>query len=198
MPFGGLQRSGLRGGDTIIINGATGYFGSGAVMLAVAMGAGRVVAVGRKQTALEVLREVLGPRVIPAVVTGDAAKDVAIIRHAAAGGADVALDLLGNAISTSTTLSTLRALKRGGRLVLMGSAEVPLELSFREMLANDWEVVGQFMYERTAPRQLAALAAEGLLDLRKIVVTTFELADFKRAVDAAALMQGLDLTAVVP
>jgi alcohol dehydrogenase len=70
VPFGGLQRSGLRGGDTIIINGATGYFGSGAVMLAVAMGAGRVVAVGRKQTALEGLREVLGPRVIPAVVTG--------------------------------------------------------------------------------------------------------------------------------
>ena len=59
VPFGGLQRSGLRGGDTIIINGATGYFGSGAVMLAVAMGAGRVVAVGRKQAALEVLREML-------------------------------------------------------------------------------------------------------------------------------------------
>ena len=87
---------------------------------------------------------------------------------------------------------------RGGRLVLMGSAEVPLELSFREMLANDWEVVGQFMYERTAPGQLAGLAAEGLLDLGKIIVTTFALADFKRAVEAAALMQGLDLTAVVP
>ncbi len=121
-----------------------------------------------------------------------------IIRHAAGGGADVALDLLGAAKTTSTTLSSLRALKRGGRLVLMGSAEVPLELSFREMLANDWEVVGQFMYERTAPGQLAALAADGLLDLRKIAVTTFKLADFRQAVEAAALMQGLDLTAVVP
>jgi alcohol dehydrogenase len=198
VPFGGLQRSGLRGGQTIIINGATGYFGSGAVMLAVAMGAARVVAVGRKQAALESLRDTFGPRVIPALVSGDAAKDLPIIRHAAAGGADVALDLLGAAKTTSTTLSSLRALKRGGRLVLMGSAEVPLELSFREMLANDWEVVGQFMYDRTAPGQLATLAAEGLLDLKKIVVTTFALADFKRAVEAAALMQGLDLTAVVP
>ena len=89
-------------------------------------------------------------------------------------------------------------MKRGGRLVLMGSAEVPLELSFREMLANDWEVVGQFMYDRTAPGQLAALAADGLLDLKKIVVTSFALADFRQAVEAAALMQGLDLTAVVP
>ncbi|MFH0301708.1 zinc-binding dehydrogenase [Bradyrhizobium sp. 31Argb] len=198
VPFGGLQRSGLRGGQTIIINGASGYFGSGAVMLAVAMGAGRVVAVGRKRAALELLRETFGPRVIPAVVSGNAAEDLPIIRRAAAGGAEVALDLLGNAGSTSTTLSCLRALKRGGRLVLMGSAEAPLELSFREMLANDWEVVGQFMYDRTAPGQLAALAAENLLDLRQINVTAFSLADIKRAVEAAALMQGLDLTAVVP
>jgi alcohol dehydrogenase len=198
VPFGGLQRASLRGGQTVIVNGATGYFGSGAVMLAIAMGAARVVAVGRSREALERLREVFGPRVIPAVVSGDAAKDIAIIRHAAGGGADVALDLLGAAKSTSTTLSSLRALKRGGRLVLMGSAEVPLEVSFREMLANDWEVVGQFMYERTAPGQLAALAADGLLDLGKILVTTFKLADFRHAVDAAALMQGLDLTAVVP
>jgi alcohol dehydrogenase len=198
VPFGGLQRTGLHGGETILVNGATGYFGSGGVMLAVAMGAGRVVAVGRKREALERLRDAFGPRVIPAVVTGDVAGDLAAIRHAAGGGADVALDLLGSAKSTSTTLSCLRALKRGGRLVLMGSAEVPLELSFREMLANDWEVVGQFMYDRTAPGQLAALATEGLLDLEKIVVTTFKLADFKRAVEAAALMQGLDLTAVVP
>jgi alcohol dehydrogenase len=198
VPFGGLQRSGLSGGETILINGATGYFGSGGVMLAVAMGAGRVVAIGRKRAALEQLRDAFGPRVIPAVVTGEAASDLAAIRHAAGGSADVALDLLGSAKSTSTTLSCLRALKRGGRLVLMGSADVPLELSFREMLANDWEVVGQFMYDRTAPGQLAALAAEGLLNLKQVVVTTFKLADFKRAVEAAALMQGLDLTAVVP
>ena len=197
VPFGGLQRTGMHGGDTIIINGASGYFGSGAVMLAIAMGAGRVVAVGRKQRVLESLRDVLGPRVIPAVVSGDADKDLATIRRAAGGRSQVALDLLGLAKSTSSTLSCLRALKRGGRLVLMGSAEVPLALSFREMLANDWEVVGQFMYAREAPGQLAALVAEGLLDLKKITVTTFELADFRRAVETAALMHGLDLTAVV-
>jgi alcohol dehydrogenase len=198
VPFGGLQRSGLRGGDTIIINGATGYFGSGAVMLAVAMGAGRVVAVGRNATALASLRAAFGPRMVAAVVSGEPDKDLAIIRNAAGGSADVALDLLGSARSTSTTLSSLRALKRGGRLVVMGSAEVPLEISFRELLANDWEIVGQFMYERYAPGQLAALAAAGLLDLGKINVKTFRLDQFRQAVEAAASMQGLDLTAVLP
>ena len=198
VPFGGLQRSGLCGGDTIIVNGATGYFGSGAVMLAVAMGAGRVVAVGRKIAALESLRAAFGPRVIAAAVTGDTAKDLTIIRDAAGGAADVALDILGSAKSTSTTLSTLRALKRRGRLVIMGSAEVPLEVSFREMLANDWEIVGKFMYERQAPGQLAALVASGLLDLTNIRVKAFKLTELKQAVEAAASMQSLDLTAVVP
>lgn len=198
VPFGGLQRSGLRGGQTIIINGATGYFGSGAVMLAIAMGAGRVVAAGRNAAALESLHAVFGPRVTSAIVTGDAQSDLDILRQAAGGSADVALDLLGNARSTSTTLSALRTLRRGGRLVIMGSADGPLELSFREMLANDWEVVGQFMYERHAPAQLAALAVSGQLDLRKINVTSYPLADLKRAIEAAAKMKGLDLTAVVP
>jgi alcohol dehydrogenase len=167
-------------------------------MLAVAMGAGRVVAVGRNATALASLRAAFGPRIVAAVVSGEPDKDLAIIRNAAGGSADVALDLLGSARSTSTTLSSLRALKRGGRLVVMGSAEVPLEISFRELLANDWEIVGQFMYERYAPGQLAALTAAGLLDLGKIKVKTFRLDQFRQAVEAAASMQGLDLTAVLP
>jgi alcohol dehydrogenase len=199
VPFGGLQRLNLQGGQTLIVNGASGYFGSGAVMVAIAMGAARVVAVGRKAAALQSLRQVFGARVAPAVVTGeDAARDLATIKQAAGGAADGAIDLLGSASSTSTTLSTLRALKRGGRLVVMGSADVPLEISFRELLANDWEVVGQFMYERSAPAKLAGLAAEGLLDLGKINVGRFTLDELPQAIDAAASMQGLDLTAVLP
>jgi alcohol dehydrogenase len=198
VPYGGLKRAKLAGGQTIIINGATGYFGSGAVMTALALGAGRVVAVGRNADALAALSAAFGARVVPAVVSGSAEQDPAIIRAAAGGAAHVALDLLGNATSTSTTLSCLRALARGGRLVLMGSATVPLEISFRELLANDWEVVGQFMYERTAPAELAALVALGLLDLRKIRVAAFALAQLPDAIAAASRMQGLDLTAVVP
>lgn len=134
--FGGIQHGNLEGGQTIIVNGTGGYFGSGAVMVALAMGAARVVAVGRNGSALQSLRAALGPRVTAAVVTGEATSDTETIRNAAGGTADVGIDLLGSAKSTSTTLSTLRGLKRGGRLVIMGSADVPLEVSFRELLAT--------------------------------------------------------------
>ncbi len=48
------------------------------------------------------------------------------------------------------------------------------------------------MHDRTASGQFATLAAEGPLYLGRILSTTFALANFKRAVEAAALMQGLD------
>ena len=198
VPYGGLLRGGVEPGHIVAVNGATGYFGSAGVMVALAMGAGRVVAVGRNRAALEQLAEALGPRVVPAGVGGDMAADLATIRTAAGGGVDVALDLLGRASSTSSTLATLRSLKRGGRLVLMGSATVPLELGFGEMLSNDWEVVGNFMYPKTAPTKLAALAAAGLLDLTAVRLKRFALSKLPEAIAAAATMRDLDLTAVEP
>ena len=117
--------------------------------------------------------------------------------NAAGGSADVALDLLGSAKSTSTTLSSLRALKRGGRLVVMGSAEVPLEISFR----NCWRTTGRSSASSCTSdmlRPACRAGGRGLLDLGKIRVKTFPLDQFKQAVEAAASMQGLDLTAVVP
>jgi alcohol dehydrogenase len=45
---------------------------------------------------------------------------------------------------------------------------------------------------------LAALAVSGQLDLQKINVKSWPLAELKRAIEAAARMKGLDLTAVVP
>src|SRR3954470_24397764 len=46
VPYGGLLRGRLAAGETAIITGATGAFGSAAVQLALAMGAGRIVAAG--------------------------------------------------------------------------------------------------------------------------------------------------------
>ncbi|HKM61474.1 MAG TPA: zinc-binding dehydrogenase [Acidisphaera sp.] len=193
--FGGLLRSGLQPGETVIVNGASGYFGSAGVLLALAMGAGRVVAAGGDRDALADVAA-LDPRVRAACLTGQIDTDVTTLTDAAAGRADRALDLLGRATSTATTLSTLRSLRRGGRLVLMGSAEAPLEITFGEMLSNDWDVVGCFMYPREAPARLASLVASGRLDLSPIRVQVFPLAELPKAIEAAARMRGLDLVAV--
>jgi predicted enzyme related to lactoylglutathione lyase len=44
VPYGGLVRGRLAAGETVIVNGATGAYGAAAVLMALAMGASRVVA----------------------------------------------------------------------------------------------------------------------------------------------------------
>ncbi len=53
VPYGGLLAAELQAVETLLINGATGNYGSSAVAVALAMGAGCVIAPGRNETMLE-------------------------------------------------------------------------------------------------------------------------------------------------
>ena len=63
VPFGGLLRGRLAAGETLVVNGATGAYGTAAVLLGIAMGAARVVAAGRNAATLEKLVGATGRRV---------------------------------------------------------------------------------------------------------------------------------------
>ena len=69
--YGGLLAANLQPGQVIMVNGATGHFGSAAVALAVAMGAARVVAPGRNEQTLNNLVRHFGPRVRPVLLSED-------------------------------------------------------------------------------------------------------------------------------
>ena len=78
----------------------------------------------------------------------------------------------------------------------MGSASVPLEIDFGEMLANDWEVVGNFMYPKNAPGMLSTLVASQQLDLAPIRLLRFPFDRLPDAIRRAASMRDLELTLV--
>jgi alcohol dehydrogenase len=196
VPFGGLRRGRLAAGEGVVINGATGYFGSAAVFAALALGASRVVALGRRERALAELVERGGGRVASVLLTGDLARDVAAIREAAGGGADLAFDMVGQATEANATLAALRSLRRNGRLVLMGSMQVELPIPYGEMLLNNWELIGNFMYTRADYLMLVSLVASGQLSLDGVDVTTYPFAQLETAIDRAGASQGLQCTVV--
>ena len=63
VPYGGFLAIDLKAGETVLINGATGAFGSAGVAAALAMGAASVIATGRNGQVLEDLARRFGPRV---------------------------------------------------------------------------------------------------------------------------------------
>ena len=79
VPYGGLVRGRLAVGETVIVNGATGAYGAAAVLVALDMGASRVVAAGRNKTMLEQLTKAGGSRISQVVLSGDVEKDAAAL-----------------------------------------------------------------------------------------------------------------------
>jgi alcohol dehydrogenase len=194
--FGGLRRGELEAGQTLIVNGATGSLGSAGVLLGLALGAARIVALGRDRARLARYAGLADSRIVTVPLTGIAADDEPAVRAATAGGADMALDLVGNAADPVATLAALRALKRRGRLVLMGSMTTPLPLTYGEVMTRDLEIRGAFMYPRDTMARLAALVAAGLLDLNAVELFRHPLADFDAAFTRAAGARGLQTVAL--
>lgn len=204
VPYGGFLRARLAAGETVIVTGATGAYGTAAVHVALAMGAARVVAAGRNQQLLDRL-PALGC-VTPVRLCGDVGWDAAALREAArahaagtgaATGADCALDVVGNADTPYATLATLAALRRGGRLVLTGSMSVPLPIDYTELMTSRREIIGNYQYPPRAPARLLRLAASGLLDLDRVDTVTYPLADLPAAMDHAA-RPGAPMVTVTP
>jgi alcohol dehydrogenase len=198
IPFGGLLRGRLAAGETLVVNGATGAYGTAAVLLGVAMGAARVVAAGRNQAALDAVARAGGPRVLTVKLTGDAQKDARQLRAVSDGGAHMAFDMVGQARDPNSTLAALHSLRRGGRLVLMGSMTTDLPIPYTTVMLNSWEIIGQFMYPASAYRRLLELLRSGLLDIRAIRPRVYPLAALPEAMEAAATAGNLECIVMQP
>jgi alcohol dehydrogenase len=202
VPYGGLRAGGLRPGETVLISGATGNFGGAGVAVALAMGARRVIAPGRNETALTHLRRRFGDRVAPVALTGDPATDDAAMR-AAGEPIDLVLDLLSPAAPASATRAAAMTVREYGRVVLMGGVGLAggddLRLPYPWLMRNSVTVRGQWMYPRVAVGELVNLVHAGLLDLDQDQITTFPLDAARQAVShAAADAIPFHRTAIVP
>jgi putative PIG3 family NAD(P)H quinone oxidoreductase len=151
----------LQPGETVLVTGATGGMGSFAVQLARELGA-RVLASGRNPDRLQQLRE-LGVEEI-CLSGSDLAQQV---REATAGrGVDLVFDLIGG----PSINSHLGALRRGGRLVLiglLGGSRVDVDLG--AILGRHLRIMGSTLRPRSRAEKahlIEAFAAFALPRLR--------------------------------
>lgn len=203
VPYGGLLSIDLRAGETVVVNGATGKFGSAAVEVALAMGAAWVIATGRNQAVLEAVGRRFGARVRPVVMTGDEEADRASILKAAAGPIDCVFDILPPQATPAQVRAALLTVRPNGRVSLMGGVGMQggadLDLPYRWIMRNNITIRGQWMYPREAVTRMIGLIEAGVIDLGHRAVTAFPLAEINAAIDHAAANAGpFALTVVQP
>jgi alcohol dehydrogenase len=201
VPYGGLLAAGLQPGETLLVSGATGNFGSAGVAVALAMGAGCVVAPGRNTAMLEELVARFGPRVRPVQLSGDQETDRERMRAAAPGPIDCVLDLLPPSAPAAAVRAAAMTVREFGRVVLMGGVGMlggdDLALPYPWLMRNGITVRGQWMCPREAIGRMAALVRAGLLDLAGFEVAEFPLDDVEKAVAHAAEAGGAFRSTVV-
>jgi len=194
VPYGGLLAADLQAGETVLVSGATGNFGSAAVAVALAMGAGCVVAPGRNETVLEDLARRFGPRLRTVKLTGDEGQDRERMKQTAPGTIDCVLDLLPPWAGPKPVRAAAMTVRQFGRVVLMGGVGMlggdDLGLPYPWIMRNCITVRGQWMYPREANIRLIGLVRSGLLDLGHFDVTAFDLDHANDAVAHAAANGG--------
>ena len=190
VPYGGFLAARLEPGETVLVSGATGNFGSAAVAVALAMGAACVVAPGRNQTVLADLVRRFGPRVRPVTLTGDENEDRQRMMASAPGPIDCVIDIMPPSVSTTTVRAALMTVRPYGRVVLMGGVNMlggpGLELAYNWIMRSCITIHGVWMYPPEATVKLVALVRAGLLRLDHYQATTFDLDHLNEAVAHAA------------
>lgn len=193
VPFGGLLGGDLKAGETLVVNGATGGFGGAGVAVALAMGAGRVVAAGRNAQTLADLVARYGPRVSAVQMTGVEDEDRGRIVEAARGPVDMVLDFLPREATAPQVMAAALSVRLGGRVILMGGLRGEtgnLGLNYNWLMHNEVTVRGVWMYRREAIPRMVRMIQAGLIDLNLFEMTEFGLDAANEAVAHAAANAG--------
>jgi len=192
--YGGWVAASLQPGESVLVSGATGNFGSAAVATALAMGAPWVVAPGRNEAMLADLVRRFGNRVLPVKLGGNEADDRQRMLSAAPGPIDCVMDIMPPQVATSTVRAALMTVRPNGRVVLMGGVGMlggaGLELPYPWIMRNCITIHGVWMYPRAAIPRMIAMVRAGLLDLGQFAVTEFPLDRANEAVAHAAANGG--------
>lgn len=201
--YGGLQALDLKAGETLLVSGATGNFGSATVLTALAMGAHQVVTPGRNEAVLAELSRRFGSRIKPVVLSGNGTQDIAAIHAAADTPIDAVLDFLPPSADASAARTAIMTVRPYGRVVLMGGVGMlggdDLTLPYPWIMRNLITIKGQWMYDPRAVHTMVGMVRGGQLNLEHFAVTEFPIDDVNNAVAHAAVNNGpFKLTVVRP
>lgn len=162
--YSGLRKAGVGPGRTVLINGASGTLGLGAVLLALAMGATRILGVARRADLLERVRA-LNPGRIAVLPAGTEPVGEWARRETGGLGVDAVLDTLGPGAPAQAMLDAIDALRRGGRLVDVGGMNAPFAVNMHQLMCAQISLIGSLWFSVAEGNDMAAMADAGTLDL---------------------------------
>lgn len=188
--YSGLRKAGVNMSSTVLINGVSGTLGLGAVMWALALGAPKVLGVGRDRELLASVKA-LAPDRIEVLSVTDGADVAAWARsHTDGHGADVVLDALPTGSAPDTFLAGFSALGRGGVHVNIGGVYAPTAISPILVMNANQSLIGSFWFTTAEGQEMADLVGSGMANLDAFEHRVFPLERIDEALTAIDSRRG--------
>ncbi|KAJ7577058.1 chaperonin 10-like protein [Mycena floridula] len=178
----GIERSGLRLGDPLVICGA-GPIGLVSLLSARAAGAEPIVITDLFQSRLDFAKKLV-PGVRTVLIQRDLSpKEQALkIKEAAGTSLKVALECTGVEGSIHTAIYSMQF---GGKVFIIGVGKSEQKFPFMHLSANEIDVGFQYRYANQYPKAIRLIAG-GLIDVKPLVTHRFALEDAISAFHVAA------------
>jgi propanol-preferring alcohol dehydrogenase len=180
------NRAEVRAGDTVVVFGCGGV-GLNVVQFAHLSG-GIVIAVDISEEKLEWARK-LGANITINGREGDVARK---IRRLTSGGADIAIEAIGN---PSTIQEAFVSIHPGGRLVVLGYTDQNISFHGGRIMYREMEIRGSLGCRHVDYPRVIELVRNGSVQLLPLVTGRFQLADINEGFDT--LRKGRGIRSVV-
>lgn len=196
--YAALKKIGPLTGKSLIINGVSGTLGVGALISALAQGAGRIFGTGRNRELLERVRSV-APGRVEIFSTEDGSIEEWIKSRTGGEGADLMIDTLGAMASISILEDAIRGVRRGGKIVNVGGTDGELQFNPKVLMDEQIQLMGSVWFSTAEAYEMIDMAEAGILDLSVFEHEVFSLEDINTALaNISARHGGFSNYVVVP
>ncbi|HSG99931.1 MAG TPA: zinc-binding dehydrogenase [candidate division Zixibacteria bacterium] len=187
-PFHAVKnRAQVKPGDSVLALGCGGV-GINVVQVAAAVG-GKVIAVDISEEKLDWAKR------LGAFATVNPQQDenwTKTVRKLTGGGVDIAIEAIGNPV---TIEAAFKALRTGGRLVVLGFTDKDISLNAGRIMYREMEIVGSLGCRPVDYPKLIELCRLGKIELKELVTARFPLENINDAFDL--LREGKGLRSII-
>lgn len=195
--YGGLLKGNLKPSQKILINGGTGGIGAAGTLVALALGASKVIVVGLEDDILDQIKAISPDRIEIVNSSGDFDSYKEKLQGVAQG-VDMVLDVLGAVTTPKYTQLAASMLKNEGTIVFMGGVQTDVSFNYTQLMLSSINVTGNFMYPRTAPKEILSMIEAGTIKLSDFNVVEYSIDEFEKAVEDARKHKGLTTCVLTP
>jgi D-arabinose 1-dehydrogenase-like Zn-dependent alcohol dehydrogenase len=185
--YAAMKKLGVGPGQTFLVNGISGVLGLNAAMLALAMGATRILGTGRNKALLDRVKA-MDPQRIEVFAVDESAPVgptdplVGWAKELTQGyGVDSSLDCLPPGASEAAFMRPLFTLRRGGRAATVGAVMDMLQINAFWLMTNRIGLQGSVWFTTGEGEEMAAMASAGTLDVSVLEHRVFPLSQVNEA-----------------